>query len=233
MLRETGTEAKVIRRRQKKDGSYEFFKVVRKTSPIDFRVHPGEFVFKHHDKTPNAPLSPMYVNLRSLPPVLLKQIAKTMNEMPFEEKPDFCSGIPNAGDPLAESFSKASGIPLIKVFDKDEVFEGDVMVGRKIVPAKDAKKGAGKKLLIIDDLITKAGSKIEAVEAAISMGYKVVGVAILVDRQEGGAEEMAKKGYKLYAAMKLKPMLKFLTDSGKISSAQYQDTLDYLALSKK
>ncbi len=227
LLFNTKTQAKVRRRKQNHDGSYEFYLITRDTSPVDFRVSPEEFVFKHHEQFPDAPLSPMYVNLRSLPENLVEKIGEVMAGMQFEEKADFCAPIPKAANPLAESFSKHSGIPVIQIFDKEETTEK-----RRIIPLKDAPKGNGKKLLIIDDLITKAASKLEAIKVAEDLGYKVVGVVVLVDREEGGSEELAKQDYKLYAAVKLLDLLNYYVQKEMISQDQFNETMKYLEMSK-
>jgi orotate phosphoribosyltransferase len=48
----------------------------------------------------------------------------------------------------------------------------------------------GDKVLIVEDVITTGGSSKEAVMRARECGLKVVGVIVLIDRQEGGKEEI-------------------------------------------
>jgi orotate phosphoribosyltransferase len=47
--------------------------------------------------------------------------------------------------------------------------------------------------VIIDDVATTGGSTIKAIERARSEGLEVVKVVILVDRQEGGLENIRKQ----------------------------------------
>ena len=91
--------------------------------------------------------------------------------------------------------------------------------------------GNGKKLLIIDDLITKGNSKLEAFKIAKDLGYKIVALLVLFDRQEGGVQQLEKLGYKVFSAMKLKPTLDYYLETGKITKEQYDQTIDYLASS--
>lgn len=51
---------------------------------------------------------------------------------------------------------------------------------------------AGEKVVILDDVATTGGSTIKAIERAQSEGLQVVKVVILVDRQEGGLENIRK-----------------------------------------
>lgn len=227
LLWKTKIKAKVRRRKQLKDGSFDFYLIVRNTRPIDFRVDPGEFVVKHHEKTPAAPLSPMYISLRNLPDNLVKAIAQTLAKIKLSQKPDFLTGIPKAALPFTKAYSELTGIPEIQIFDKE-----DWEAKRSVIPYKNAPKGNGKKLLIIDDLITKGHSKLEAFKIAKDLGYEIVGLLLLFDRQEGGVEELQKMGYKIYAAMKLKPTLEYYLDTGKISKDQYNQTIAYLNSSK-
>ena len=49
----------------------------------------------------------------------------------------------------------------------------------------------GCRVIILDDVVTTAGSTLRAIEAAETAGYKVAAVICLVDREEGGAEKLA------------------------------------------
>lgn len=53
------------------------------------------------------------------------------------------------------------------------------------------------KVIIVDDVITKGGSVLEAIEAAESEGHRVIKAICLVDRQQGGSDVIRSKGYKL------------------------------------
>ena len=51
---------------------------------------------------------------------------------------------------------------------------------------------AGDRVIIVEDVMTTGGSTIRAIEAARREGLDVAGVIALVDRQEGGREEVLK-----------------------------------------
>lgn len=79
--------------------------------------------------------------------------------------------------------------------------EGPAM--RAFIVRKEAKEhGTGRKIegnlasksrvIIVDDVVTTAGSTLKAIEAAEEQGHTVVAVICLVDREEGGAEKLAK-----------------------------------------
>jgi orotate phosphoribosyltransferase len=73
---------------------------------------------------------------------------------------------------------------------------------RAFIVRKEAKEhGTGKRIegnlpnasrvIIVDDVVTTAGSTMKAIEAAEAEGHTVVAVICLVDREEGGAARLA------------------------------------------
>ncbi len=225
-LLESTIEAKVLRRSSDENGGYTFEEVIRPTHPFDFPVHPGEFAIKIHDKNPAAPLSPFYISLRNLPEELLTLVAKTIDEVTPREGIDVCTGIPRAGVPLALEYSKVSGIPYEDVLEKI----GQPGTTRQIV-GKTGVDGQGKSLIIVDDLVTHAGTKVEAIKAAEALGYKVIGIALLFDREQGGADDLRKMGYKVYSALKLSDTLNYYLEKNKIDKEKYNQIQDYLQTS--
>ncbi len=49
----------------------------------------------------------------------------------------------------------------------------------------------GSRVVIVDDVVTTAGSTLRAIRAAEDAGHQVVAVVCLVDREEGGAERLS------------------------------------------
>ena len=49
----------------------------------------------------------------------------------------------------------------------------------------------GCRVIVVDDVVTTAGSTLHAIGAARAAGFSVVAVICLVDREEGGAEKLA------------------------------------------
>ncbi|MBI2597136.1 hypothetical protein HYW41_03205 [Candidatus Daviesbacteria bacterium] len=228
LLISTKTHAKVRRKKQNPDGSYEFYYVIRDTSPIDFRIDPSEFAFVYHEKHPEAPLSPIIVNLRNLPDSLNKKIAECMAKMTLKQIPQSCTGIPNAAIPYAKEFATVTKIPYLTIFEKD-----DQPGSPRILPAKDAPKGKGKTILIIDDVITKGESKFRSFQVAEQLGYKVLGLIVLIDRGEGGKEMIEQAGYQFYAPLTLKGILDYYLEKSTITQEQYNESVEYLKQSKR
>ncbi|OGE32921.1 hypothetical protein A3C59_01815 [Candidatus Daviesbacteria bacterium RIFCSPHIGHO2_02_FULL_36_13] len=221
LLLNTKIEAKVIKRKQKDDGSFFLEEGSRPTSPIDFAKEAGEFALKIHEVKPDAPLSPIYVNLRNLPENVLEKISEVLAEVKTETQ-EYCTGVPKAAVVIAEGFSKASGVPFMDVFEK---------IGpdtdRKIVIKEGVSPKSDTKLLVIDDVIAHGKSKLEALEAAKAVGF-YVNMLVLIDREQGGIEQVENEGCRVYAAMKLTDILNYYNEKNMISKDQYEKSMEYL-----
>lgn len=220
LLFDTKTRAKVRRRIELPDGSFDFQEVVRDTAPIDF-AQEGEFALKLHEKAPEAPLSPIYINLRNLPEDVLGKVGKAIVNVPNLRVPDWFTGIPQAGVALAKAFCQSRGMPYIDILEKEER-EGN----RRIIPRGD-EMGEGR-VLIIDDVVTKADTKLEAIKAVESLGFDEVDIVVLVDCEQGGKEQLEKAGYRLSSVFTMSKMLDYYLRVGKIDQTTYQNTIQGL-----
>lgn len=54
-------------------------------------------------------------------------------------------------------------------------------------------------VVILEDVVTSGGSGLEAARKTIEFGWKVLGICAVVDREEGGRENIEKEGFKLYS----------------------------------
>ena len=69
---------------------------------------------------------------------------------------------------------------------------GQWLEGRKNLPA-------GTRVVIVEDVVTTGGSSMKAVRRAEEEGLVVLGIVTLVDREEGGRENIEAEGYWLKA----------------------------------
>jgi uridine monophosphate synthetase len=167
----------------------------------------GDFTLKSGKK------SPIYVDLRLLvsDPVLMSQVARALSAILRGLPYDRIAAIPYGGLPIGQAVSLATGKPLIyprreaKDYGTKKLIEGTYTPGETVV--------------VLDDLITTGGSKIEALTPLQDAGLKVEDVVVLVDREQGGSSELAWKGIALHAALTLTQILDCLVRHGRITDA--------------
>jgi orotate phosphoribosyltransferase len=205
--------------------------VVKIDTEVGFRL-------KHHDTHPDDPLSPIYLNLRTpdnpkpgpMTPDLVSEIGLTLWLHAKAQGLEFDAvcGLPNAGIPLADAFVKAlyaygQLVPNV-VLGKTETAGN-----RKIEGVLDS-SGAitGDTVLVIDDLITHGDSKFEGIEELRKAGFKVTDVLVLVDREQGGRDDLLKHGIRLWSLTTLRKIVNGLFTAGKISARERDTVLGYL-----
>jgi uridine monophosphate synthetase len=93
----------------------------------------------------------------------------------------------------------------------------------------DGAYAPGETVLLIDDLVTHAESKIEAARVLEANGLRVRDIAVLIDREQGGPAQLAAAGYALHAATRLGQLLAYLRRTGGIDEARYAEVTAYLA----
>jgi orotate phosphoribosyltransferase len=101
---------------------------------------------------------------------------------------DAIGGLTLGADPIVcpvAALSHLEGPPLRAFIVRKEAKEHGT--GRRI----EGSVPAGSRVVIVDDVVTTAGSTLQAIRASEEAGLLVVAVVCLVDREEGGAEKLA------------------------------------------
>lgn len=181
----------------------------------------GAFKLKLHDTHPKAPLSPIYIDLRVLrrTPKAKASAIKVYEELVKPLKFDLIADIPTAATPLASSLSDKLKVGMITPrADKKTHGSGAKVDGM-------LKSDKGKVAVLIDDLVTRADSKLEAAKTLRSVGVKVKDVVVLIDREQGGALEMAKNNLILHSAFTMQQMLDYFLKVKRLSKKEYDQIL--------
>ena len=166
--------------------------------------------------------SPIYLDLRLLvshPPLLhevARAMANTARELMFER----IAAVPYAGLPIGVALALEMNWPLI--YPRREVKEHGT---RRAI---EGYFQPGETALLVDDLITRGDSKLEAIAPLEAAGLTVRDVLVLIDREQGGEEDLARRGYHLHAILQLSQLLDDLRESARITSDQHARVLHYL-----
>ena len=79
--------------------------------------------------------------------------------------------------------------------------------GKKLWIEGNKNLNKGDSVAILEDVITTGGSILKAIKIVEEEGFKVEAVVVLVDREEGGRENIEKAGYKLISLFKKSELL--------------------------
>lgn len=184
----------------------------------------GAFRLKLHETQPDAPLSPIYVDLRVLQsyPDAMDAAVSTLAELIDSRHLAFTryAGIPMAATPLTAVLSHLTRVPMITPREAKTHGTADTINGA-FTPGETA--------IAIDDVISSGDSKVEAIHVLEANGLIVRDVAVLVDREQGGAAQLAAAGYTLHAAVRLSQLLDYWRDSGGLDPAMYANIQAYFA----
>src|SRR5262245_25628981 len=118
---------------------------------------------------------------------------------------DAIGGLTLGADPIASAVAVVSaieGTPLPAFIVRKET-KGHGM--QRSIEGYDGQPGA--RVIVVDDVCTTGESILKAAEKAEEAGYEVVATFCVVDREEGGAELIAKR-YPFYALFTAKELLK-------------------------
>ena len=198
------------------------------------------FRLKLHEKQPQAPPAPYYFNFRTADnpnpgpldaqDMLFIGIVMCLRAIDAGLQYDAVAGIPYAGDPIADAFAhsvhalKHKQVPVLRLV-KEETAEG-----RRVVGVREylLSVTGSSRVLPIDDLCTKANSKLEAIDVLWASNHQVTDVLVLVDQGRGGAEELLRRGYRLHAVFTSRWLFQYYQATGAILRGALEEILAYL-----
>jgi uridine monophosphate synthetase len=167
--------------------------------------------------------SPIYLDLRRLVahPALLRQVAGAyvdlLRALPF----DHVAALPYAALPIGTAVALAGGWSLVYPRREAKEYGTRVAVEGVFVP--------GQRAVVLDDLATTGGSKVEAIERLTAAGLEVRDIVVLIDRESGARESLEAAGYGFHAVFTLRGLLARWRRSGRVSEADAERVLAFLA----
>jgi orotate phosphoribosyltransferase len=108
---------------------------------------------------------------------------------------------------LAASASLASGLPFLIVRKQAKDYGTANRLEGIFEP--------GERVCLVEDVVTSAGAAIEAVEALREAGLEVGTAVVVVDREEGGADALARVGVRLRALFRPTELLELSKSAAK------------------
>lgn len=145
--------------------------------------------------------SKIYLDLRQIisHPTILTQVADILWEKVQHCQFDLLCGVPYTALPIATCISVKHNIPMI--MRRKE---------KKAYGTKQQIEGAftsGQTCLVVEDVVTTGGSVLETSADLIEAGLTITDAVVLINREQGGYENLAQHHCNLHAAFTLKTIL--------------------------
>ncbi|MBQ7621702.1 MAG: orotate phosphoribosyltransferase [Candidatus Methanomethylophilaceae archaeon] len=148
--------------------------------------------------------SEYYIDIKkaSTNPKVLYMISLEMAQKMQDEniRPDRIAGVVLGSVPLAAALSLATGIPYVMVRKEKK----DHGTGKLI----EGDLNPGEKVLVVEDVVTTAGSSIAAIKTLRENGAVVETAMSVIDRESGGEENYAEIGVRFLSLVKASEILK-------------------------
>jgi uridine monophosphate synthetase len=211
----------VARRERGAVAPYDFYTTLTLALAEMGAIQFGEFTLASGQK------SPIYIDLRLLAshPGVLRQVAHAYAELLRRELGIGESGIrlaaiPYAALPIGTAVALELDLPLIYPRKEAKGYGTARQIEGEFEP--------GERAIVLDDLITTGSSKLAAIEPLKAAGLQVRDVVVLIDREQGGREELEATGYRLHAVLRLSEMLDVLVEAGRIGIRQRDQVAAFL-----
>jgi orotate phosphoribosyltransferase len=178
-------------------------------------------------KIRSGAISPYYIDLARLlaSPKQLCAIAEVaaeqVKQMMVSDRINKLASIELKGALIVPSIACKLNLPCVIVRKEEKAYG----VTGRIVGANIAK---GDRILFFDDVISEGLSKVEGIKPLQELGGNVTHFLVVVNREQGGKENLEKLGFKVHALTKVSDLVNSLYKNRHISKEQADEVLDYV-----
>ncbi len=172
-------------------------------------------------------LSPYYIDMAGLlsSPGELCNIASIaadrIRSIMAREKIDKLASIELKGALILPSIGCILELPCVVVRKEDKAYG---VTGR----TAGAEVRNGDQILFFDDVISEGLSKVVGIKPLEELGAKVSNIMVVVDREQGGRENLEKMGYKIHPLARISELVNSLHKTESISKEQAETVINYI-----
>lgn len=172
----------------------------------EFKLHSGK-------------ISPIYIDLRLLAsfPQALRQAAAAYRTILEKLQFDIITTAPLAGLPIGTAVALDMNIPLVYPRKTAKAYGSGKLV--------EGKWEEGQTAVVIDDVTTSGDSILQTIQAVEQVGLRVTDAVLLIDREQGGAENIRAAGCNFHAVITLAEILTILEEADRITGEQRHHVL--------
>lgn len=178
-------------------------------------------------KIKSGATSPYYIDLARLlsSPERLCFVAdaaaEKIKEIMSSSRIDKLASIELKGALIVPSIACKVNLPCVIIRKEDKAYG---VTGR--IAGADVEKGDN--VLFFDDVISEGLSKVEGIKPLQALGANVEHLLVVVNREQGGKENLEKMGFKVHALAKISEIVNSLYKNKHISKAQADEVFNYV-----
>lgn len=147
--------------------------------------------------------------------------ADKIREIMASERIDKLASIELKGALLLPSIACRLDLPCLVVRKEEKAYG---VTGR----IAGANVDKGDNVMFFDDVVSEGLSKLEGVKPLIELGANLKHLLVVVNREQGGKENLEKAGYKVHTLAKISEIVDSLYHSKRISKQQTNAVLKYI-----
>jgi orotate phosphoribosyltransferase len=178
-------------------------------------------------KLKSGQISPFYIDLACLlsSPAdflcIVDAVVNKVEEISFLTKIDKLASIELKGALLLPSIAAKLNLPSVVVRKETKEYGATGRIAGGEVRKRE-------RILFIDDVVTDGNSKLEGIKPLLDVGAEVETILVVIDREQGGRQNLEKLGFQFHAVTSLSEVVHSLVGDGKISKEKAETVLNYI-----